>query len=377
MITNLYRAIRLAGSWFQLAVLFIVILTGCKEGRPSDQTEPSRMHYARGFSFNTTGDITELELVVHGAHRSFLLIPVGLNVPDSTGKTIIRVPVQRVIVSGTTQVPWLEALGVQDRLIGFPDPELIHSPMTARRVQAGQVRDIGGAAGMDSEQVLSMKPDLVLAYPTTTGTREQLLSGYGIPVLSTSEMEEEHPLGRAEWIRLAGLLFGKRSEADSIFNAIADRYQSLAGQRKGKVPAPVVMTGIPYGGIWFIPGGKNSAATLFRDAGFEYLWSDDGSTGILQLGFEAVYARALKADYWVGTGHLRDLDGMVGYEKRFRDFGPLRSGQLFTYSLDAAAAVPNAYFEEAVLRPDLLLQDLVLIREGAPEEQLRYYRKVR
>lgn len=369
--------IRLVCSAFPLLVFLNFLLTGCIKETRSDPPESPPLHYASGFRFRTTGNFTELDLGVPGGHRSFLLIPEGFDVADVKGKTIIRTPVHRVIVAGTTQVPWLEALGVQDRLIGFPDPGLIHSPQTASRVQAGQVKDVGGVSGMDAEQVLALQPDLVLAYPTISGTLEQLLSGHGIPVISTSEMEEQHPLGRAEWIRLAGLFFGKQAKADSIFDAIAKSYQGLAERGKGKTPAPVVMTGIPYGGNWFIPGGKHSAATLFRDAGFEYLWSDNGSNGILQLGFEAVYSRALKADHWIGVGHFRDLEGLVRYEERSRDFGPIRSGHVYTYSLDASAAVPNPYFEEAVLRPDLLLMDLVLIREGAPEEQLRYYRKIR
>lgn len=33
------------------------------------------------------------------------------------------------------------------------------------------------------------------------------------------------------------------------------------------------MSGIVYGDAWFMPGGKNFAAQLLKDAGCRYLWA--------------------------------------------------------------------------------------------------------
>ncbi len=362
---------------FSWIVVALIVLNGCAP-EEKKEIDPSTINgNVTGFNFRTAGGCTGLTVGQGSSVRRYTLVPHGVNSCDTAGSTVIRVPVQRVILSGTTQIPWLRALGVHDRVIGFPDPGLIHDPEIVARIRRGYVRDVGGPSGLDAEQVLSLKPDLVLAYPSTDGTREKVLSANGIPVVVTAEMEEAHPLGRAEWIRLAGILFGKTVQADSIFKAISIRYRALSDSVRGTGHSPTVMTGIPYGGTWFIPGGRNFAATLFRDAGFDYLWSDDGSTGTLQLGFEAVYARALKADHWIGLGHFRDLASMLTDEPRFRDLGPLRTGNLYTYSLDGSSAVPNPYFEEATLRSDLLLRDLVLIRAGAPEKMLHYYRRLR
>ena len=71
------------------------------------------------------------------------------------------------------------------------------------------------------------------------------------------------------------------------------------------------------------------------------------------------------------------MEGLVGYDSRFRDFGPVKSGRIFTYSLDAGSAVPNPYFEEATLRADLLLEDLITIRNGGGSGKMNYYRQVR
>ena len=263
------------------------VLASCVERPVRQMIAAGPMEYATGFSFKDVGPCTEL-VVGGGAdiHR-YLLVPEGAQPCDREGYTVIRTPVRKVVLSGTTQLPWIEALGVSESLAGFPDPRLIFSKAVTEQVLQGSVVDAGGPSGLDPERILSLKPDVVFSYPSKAN-REEWYFAHGIPVLITREMEETHPLGRAEWIRLTGLLYGKEREADSVFRFIRDRYLTLSSAIKSVEPAPTVITGIPYGGVWFMPGGRNFITILFRDAGFDYLWKEDSSTGTLRLGFEPV-----------------------------------------------------------------------------------------
>lgn len=46
---------------------------------------------------------------------------------------------------------------------------------------------------------------------------KEKLESLGIPVMVERSSYEEHPLGRLEWIRLYGLLYGKEQEADAFY----------------------------------------------------------------------------------------------------------------------------------------------------------------
>ncbi len=88
---------------------------------------------------------------------------------------------------------------------------------------------------------------------------------------------------------------------------------------------PTVLTGVVYSDAWIVPGGKNYAATLLKDAGYHYLWQDDTSHGYLQLSFESVFEKGHDADLWIGVG--RSLAKIEAADRRYTRFSHLRNGR--------------------------------------------------
>ena len=98
----------------------------------------------------------------------------------------------------------------------------------------------------------------------------------GIPVVLNAEYMEEDPLGRAEWIKFISVFFNREKEANAYFEKIKNEYQSLEKSVHFlNGTNPTVFVNNNWQGTWNMAGGQSYVAELLRDAGADYLWSDD------------------------------------------------------------------------------------------------------
>jgi iron complex transport system substrate-binding protein len=370
-----------------LTLLIALLLHACVQ--KSNQTEENsagkkvELEYAQGFSITHNGDyaIVEVKQPFQGSTSGYkyLLIPKTKSVPPSIeGMKVIRTPIESIVCTSTTHIPMLDYLGVSDRLIGFPTTDFISSEKTRKYIDSGKVVDLGMDKGMNLEKLVSLKPDVLLAY-TMTGDYGQFkkIEDLKIPVVLNAEYLEKHPLGRAEWIKFFGALFNKEREADSIFQSIEKSYLETVNLSKAK-RKPTVLCGIMYGDAWFLPGGENYASKIIKDAGCKYLWEDDTSNGFLQLSFETVLAQGHDADLWLGVGTISSLEELAATEHKYKMFKAFNEGRVYNYDKRKGAKGGNEYLELGYLRPDLILKDLVKIShpELIPDHSLFFYRKL-
>ena len=323
--------------------------------------------YAKGFRLNKCPGGFELRLT---GGESYWLSSDAHPSEKHQGMPHITVPVKRVVCTSTTQLPWFSELKASEVVVGFSDPDRIYSQELRNASISGKLQAVSRAGGLDEESIFLLGPDLLLA---DQGVQVSTRLSKRIPVIRTADFSESHPLGRAEWIRLAGILTGRITEADSFFHAVETNYQRLKSMGKSNY-APVVLTGIPYGGTWYMPGADSYLTRLFADAGFRYPYADREGVSI-PLGLESVVAEGQAIDLWIGTGHWTSVQDALDSDQRLRNIAAVVRGNLFAYDAQTTAAGGNAYFEEAVIRPDLLLSDLVNIRLQQPV-RLRYYRKL-
>ena len=85
-----------------------------------------------------------------------------------------------------------------------------------------------------------------------------------IPVIECADYMETSPLGRSEWVRFFGLLFGKRRQADSLFTAVRADYLRLCDLVKSVNQRPTVISELKSGSAWYVPGGKSTTGRLYR-----------------------------------------------------------------------------------------------------------------
>lgn len=366
-------------------VIFISACTTKREKTATQSSDSTRIRYAKGFQIRTIGSIKEITITkpYQGAENGYTywLVPKEMEVPvhDAAIK-IIRIPVETIVCTSTTHIPLLDYLDESDKLIGFPTTDYISSEKTRARIDSGKVTELGVDKGLNIESLATLKPDLVMAY-TMSGDYGQFkkIEELNMPVVLNAEYLEEHPLGRAEWIKYMALFFDKEKMADSVFAIIEANYLNTKSKVESLTsPKATVMSGIVYGDAWFMPAGQNYAAKLLRDAGFDYLWSSDSSSGFLQLSFEAVYEKANTAAYWVGVGSFKSLEEIKKADHRYANFQAFNNQQVYTYDARKGAKGGSEFLELGYLRPDLILNDLVKIAhpELLPNHILYFHRKL-
>jgi iron complex transport system substrate-binding protein len=340
--------------------------------------------YAVGFKVTLVGNskLVEVKQPYQNATSGYqyLLVPKG-EVPPTHDETtqVIIVPVENIVCTSTTHIPLLDYINETEKLIGFPTTDYISSEKMRKRIDQGKVKDLGIDKGMNIEMLYTLKPSLVMGYTMTKDLGQlKKIQEQGTPVVINAEYLEKHPLGRAEWIKFMALFFGKEKEADSVFAEIEKEYlstQQLVNEVKTK---PTVLSGIVYGDAWFMPGGQNYAAKLLKDAGCEYLWASDSTSGFLQLSVESVYARAKEADLWIGVGSFKKLEEIKATEERYALFKPFKEQQVYSYDARKGAKGGSEFLELGYLRPDLILKDLVKIAhpELMPSYDLFFHKKL-
>lgn len=352
-------------------LIIAVVAASCGNKKNQNNTfviDTAYTKYAKGFRVSYKENITQVEVMkpYQGSEDilTYWLIDASAEIPahDSHIK-IIKTPIKSIVCTSTTHIPLLDYLNESAALVGFPTTDYISSQKMRSRIDSGYVSDLGVDKGLNIEKLAALSPDMVMAY-TMTGDYGQFKSieDLGTPVVMNAEYLEEHPLGRAEWIKYMALFFDKELMADSIFSVIENQYL----ETKSKVDEladtkPTVMSGIVYGDAWFMPAGQNYAAKLLRDAGFHYLWSDDTTTGYLQLPFELVYEKANQADYWIGVGAFNSLEEIANSDKRYKNFNAFQRGKVYTYNVRIGAKGGSEFLELGYLRPDIILEDLVKI----------------
>jgi iron complex transport system substrate-binding protein len=248
-----------------------------------------------------------------------------------------------------------------------------------KRVDEGKVTDLGIDKELNLERLAVLQPDVVMGYTMSSDFGQfKKVEALGIPVVINAEYLEQHPLGRAEWIKFMGLFFNRERKADSIFTMIEVNYHAAITELKDNAESPTVLSGIVYGDAWFLPGGQNYAAKLFKDAGCRYLWESSENQGFLELSFESVYERAHDADLWIGTGTYTSLAEIAAADMRYTRFSPFQKKEVYNYDARKGAKGGNEFLELGYLRADLILMDLVKIShpELLPNHTLYFHRKL-
>ena len=351
---------------------------------------PTVIRYAKGFTIEYRQGYKMIRVLTpwRDAKTTFtyVLAPRGTKVPKlKSGTIFIETPVRSIILSSTTQVPFFSLLGIEDTIAGISGCHLVNTPSVLERIRDGRIPEIsdggeGMTRGFDIERLIEFDPDLVMTYGTGNIQYDHhgKLMEAGFLVAMNSEYMEQTPLGRSEWIKFIAAFFDMEEEADRLFSEMADRYETLATKARDSVIKPTVFSGSNNRGIWYMPGGESFVAAAFRDAGANYLWDDDTSTGSIPLHVEAVLERAGDADIWIHPGTAGSLDELAAVDERYTVFQAFRSGRVFNNDAIIGPGGGNDIHEGGIIRPELVLADLISIihPELLPDHSRVWYRQI-
>lgn len=343
------------------------------------------LEFANGFELFKGENFWEIH-VTQGYTRAektyrYLILEEGAELEKSGFDAVVHLPISKVILTSTTQIPHLDMLSETDKLVGFPQTDLISSATARARIDAGKVTDLGSGPAANPELVIDLQPDWIMISTLGEDLRYlDLFAQAGIPALINGEYVEQNPLGRAEWIKFTGILLGKYEEAVAKFEKIKEAYQETE-KLAAHIPSdnrPKVLSGVMYQDIWYAPGAESWGAQILENAGGDYVFADQSGSGSLQLNYEFVLDRAAEAEVWIGSADFPDVKTMGNSEPRYQNLQAWKSGQIYTYTAKKGATGGLEYFELGYVRPDLILKDLIKILhpELLPEYKLYFYQKL-
>ena len=328
-----------------LRLLILCLLVAC--GRNVRTPVPGGMEYAQWFDLQ--GD------------RAIIHSPYGA--ADDT--LSVEKPLRSIVCMSSSYIGFLDALGCDSVATAVSGLAYVSDP----EVRA-QAVDVGYDAALDYETILKVKPDLLLTYAVSAAEPPYLakLRELGIHTAVIHEHLESHPLARAEYIKLFGLLTGRAALADSLFADIRDRYLSMVSETA--TPAKVLVN-IPYADQWYIPGGDNYMTRLIRDAGGRVLGAVPGRFESSVISVEKAYEYAQEADFWLNPGWCTTKDQLRSVHPLFADF-PVIDKPVWNNTKQSTPGGGNAFWETGPARPDVILQDLRAIFDGT-EVPMQYF----
>lgn len=359
--------------------LIIIFITSCQSNAnkakdSAENTLPSSSKYAKNFQIIPFNDYQKVIISnpIHQSNLEYYLVDVKKEIPKEIAhQKIIRTPINKIVVSSTTHIAMLELLGVENSLIGFPQTYFVSSEKTRARINRGQVKELGNVQQLNTEILLTIKPDLIISFEITGSNKTmQELDKKGFNILVNTDWLEETPLGRTEWIKLYGALFNQEKKADSLFNSIENNYLEAVKLAQKATTKPAILSGIVFNDVWNLPAGESMEAQFLRDANADYLWTNTEGNGSLSLSIEAVLNKAKNADIWIGPGIYTSVDGLTNSNSMYKHFKALQIKQVYSYAHLKGATGGYLYFETAPTRPDLVLKDLIKI---AHPELMRHY----
>ena len=342
----------------------------------------------------------------------------------------VRTPVERSAVFIAPHCQLMYELGCQQAIRGVCDLNYINIPDVRKRAASAgnaaagnasaqnSIVDCGSSMAPDIERIIALKPEAILVSPFENSGGYGKLDKLHIPIIEAADYMESSPLGRAEWMKFYGMLFGKDKNisttaagkaseaavgkasgaaagkaseatagkaseailpsscelrADSLFAQIEKEYLDLKAEA-GKLPKGLsILTERKTGGVWYVPGGQSTIGILLKDANARYIFEDDQHSGSLAMSPEQILAKGKQVDVWAfkyfGGAPLSQAQLLHEYDG-YKALAAFSRGNI--YQVDTST-VP--YFELTSFHPELLLREFIILAHGSRFGKLRFYKK--
>ena len=426
-----------------LEMKYAKLLTIVKHGdgeEASDEAEGIDYQYAEAIIANPWKAGTMLHryiLIPKGEEGDKTVARLALQRTSGMGCTTdtVRTPVERSAVFIAPHCQLMYELGCQQAIRGVCDLNYINIPDVRKRAASAgnassgnafsgnafaqnSIVDCGSSMAPDIERIIAMKPEAILVSPFENSGGYGKLDRLHIPIIEAADYMESSPLGRAEWMKFYGMLFGKAKNisttaagkaseatagkaseatagkaseaaagkaseatlpascelrADSLFAQIEKEYLDLKAEA-GKLPKGLsILTERKTGGVWYVPGGQSTIGILLKDANARYIFSDDKHSGSLPMSPEQILAKGSQVDVWAfkyfGGAPLSQVQLLQEYDG-YKALAAFNRGNI--YQVDTST-VP--YFELTSFHPELLLREFIILAHGERFGKLRFYKK--
>ena len=334
-------------------------------------------------------------------HR-YILVPKGKEGDETVAKLAeqptgsgaggaidtVRTPVENSVVFTSPHCQLMYELGAKDAIRGVCDLGYINIPDIKKRAaakaecadvsskdeQRQAIVDCGSSMAPDIERIIALKPQALLISPFENSGGYGKLDKLHIPIVETADYMETSPLGRAEWMKFYGVLFGSDG-SDSLFSAIEKEYLSLKAQAAELPKGLSILTERKMGNVWYVPGGQSTIGVLLKDANARYIFEDDTHSGSLAMSPEQILAKGKKVDVWAFKYFEPQPLTRPQLLQEYKGYGALLAFN--TKDIYECSTSNQPYFELTSFHPEILLREfIILAHQDSFFGKLRFYKRL-
>jgi len=358
----------------------LLLIQNCKSGDNKTENYELSNEYARYFNIGHDAD-SSFRLLINenwnGENRvcKYKLVSRDENGEADSDAGQIAIPLRRVVCMSTSHISYINALGKGNTIVAISGAQYVSDSSINSAIKSGRIVDIGFESSINYELLLSLSPDVVFTYGISgeNNTYIDKIRDLGIKVIVLGDYIEEHPLGKLEYLKLFGKLYGEVQRADSLYKSVSERYSANKRSVEGIAIKPKVLVNAPWKDVWYIPGEKSYMNYLISDAGGEILLCKEGRSNPHNI--EEVFIEAYKADFWLNPNFYSTLKELSSSNPLFSKLSVLSKGKVYNNTKRNTARGGSDFWERGVIEPDVILNDLIKILHPGYGDggDLKYY----
>lgn len=302
-----------------------------------------------------------------------VLVQKGTPAPALTGELedahVIEIPVETIAGNADDAPTRFTALGIADKIVGLGHGDVYDADLR-KRFEAGELSPIVASwhTGPNLEVLLTIKPKVTLLTAASLTQSEGMAKTRELGLSAAPEFSwsETSYLGQLEWIKYDALFVNAEAAANTFFNDIKARCDSLQNLVQNRPEKPGVLWGMHQkSGAWMLRA-NGAIAQLLEAAGAVNPFADtqaavsetkaNGLAEGIPISDEIVLSKAQEIDYIISFQSTTENWPPSDYMNTFPAY---RNRNLYHHFKRYKAYGAHDWYQTASMRPDLLLMDLI------------------
>lgn len=371
-----------------LCMLGTCLLTGCGGGEETAKDTVKAPEIA-GLTYASTLDLqraTEYSVYryeggydlvdIHNFQR-FLIVPEDAAVPEELDSDIIvlQKPIDDIYLAATATMAMFCSIDALDNIrMSSVDKSGWTFDEPKEAMEKGDILFAGKYSAPDYETILKEGCDLALESTMIDHTPEvqEMLEDLGIPVMVDRSSYESDPLGRAEWIKLYGVLTDHEEQAEEFFNSQMEAISELDDFKNTE--KTVAFFYISSDGRAVVRRSTDYIPKMIDIAGAKYIFTDlddDSGRTSIDISMETLYDAAVDADYIIYNGSIdgsvKTMEDLIGKDPVMEKMAAVKNGNCWVTG--------SAMYQRTDIVADMILDFHKIFAEENPTD-LKYLTKL-
>ncbi len=355
------------------------IFISCKDNKKNTQISPKKenqIHHAKYFQIFKNKKYNLLYIINpdnNKIEKKYALANDISTLKLQKDVIPIKTPISKITCLTGTDIGYLDKINESEKITGVTDIKYVYNKIVKQNFQSKKVQSIQDLSHINPESLIGKTQIITYSGFGKAPANEDKLNKLNILCLPIYDWRETNALGKAEWIKLFAILFEKDKESNIYFDQVEKEYKTLSSTVKENKSLQSVLSGSLIGDSWYMPAGESFIASMFSDAGINYVNKNSKGSGSSAYSFEQVFKEHQTASIWLNPG-FKSKKELLNSNEKYKYFDAFKKDEIYCYSHNM-----NHFWEMGAIEPQKVLSDLIqIVHRGKVEKKnLYFYKKIK